>query len=398
MIVAVIGLGAIGAQVLWQLSRLEGVEVHGFDKEYPGHPSAGVGGESRLFWNLEMAEPAYVPLIERASVAWRELEATSGQSLRDPTGVLIYGGEQDAQMQCALNSAKALGVSVEPLGTSALRRRFPNLVFDDHSFGLWDTTGAVIRPERTVEVAVELSRWNSAIIHEFCPVSAIDVTGSMVSVLSSSGKQEFDRVVICCGGWTPKLVPHIQDEVVTRRLTSLWFTTGQYDSIDLPPFLRTAPQYCYGIPSHDRRSIKLGLGFNDHYVTGDADMLPRQLEGAELAAELNKFEWIREGMLPWLSRRPYRVETYVESYTRSMLEYIRPHVENPNVIIMTGFSGHGFRVSPAIGEIGCQLVVDGKTSVDIGFMERAKPVFSILDPKHGTTTHNSVMASGPSRA
>ena len=69
MRVAVIGLGAIGAQVLWQLSRVDGVEVHGFDKEYPGHPSAGVGGESRLFWNLEMTEPAYVPLIERAAVA-----------------------------------------------------------------------------------------------------------------------------------------------------------------------------------------------------------------------------------------------------------------------------------------------------------------------------------------
>jgi len=32
MRVAVIGLGAIGAQVLWQLSRVDGVEVHGFDK------------------------------------------------------------------------------------------------------------------------------------------------------------------------------------------------------------------------------------------------------------------------------------------------------------------------------------------------------------------------------
>lgn len=397
MRVAVIGLGAIGAQVLWQLSRVDGVEVHGFDKEYPGHPSAGVGGESRLFWNLEMTEPAYVPLIERAAVAWRELEASSGQTLRDPTGVLIYGGEQDAQMQCAINSAKALEVPVELLETSALCRRFPHFAFDDHSFGLWDINGAVIRPERTVEVTVELARRNGAIVHEFNPVTALDVTGSTVSVLSPSGKQTFDRVVMCCGGWTSKLVPHIQDEVVTRRLTSLWFNARQDDFIDLPPFLRTAPQYCYGIPSQDRRSIKLGLGFNDHYVTGDADTLPRQLEGAELAAELNKFEWIREGMLPWLSRRPYRVETYVESYTRSMLEYIRPHVENPNVIIMTGFSGHGFRVSPAIGEIGCQLVVDGKTSVDIGFMERASPLFSILDPKQGTTTHNSAMASGPSR-
>ncbi|WP_156940867.1 FAD-dependent oxidoreductase [Halomonas halodenitrificans] len=93
MKVAVIGLGAIGIQVLWQLSRINGVEAHGFDKAYPGHPSAGAGGESRLYWNMELVEPSYIPLIERAAAAWKKLESASGQVLRDPTGVLIYGSE-----------------------------------------------------------------------------------------------------------------------------------------------------------------------------------------------------------------------------------------------------------------------------------------------------------------
>src|SRR5690554_1744925 len=278
MKVAVIGLGAIGVQVLWQLSQIKGVETHGFDKNYPGHPAAGAGGESRLFWNLELAKPAYIPLIERAATTWRELEAISGRVLRDQTGVLIYGSEDDAQIHCALESAGKIGVPVELLDTTALRKQFPQIVFSAHTLGLWDTTGAVIRPERTVEVTAELARGNGARIHELTSVSALDLSGSRIGVLSSSGWQTYDRVVLACGGWTSKLAPHTQDEVVTRRLTSMWFSAHQDNHfIGFPPFLRAAPHYCYGIPSHDRRSVKLGLGFNDHYTTGDADSLPRHL-------------------------------------------------------------------------------------------------------------------------
>jgi sarcosine oxidase len=60
---------------------------------------------------------------------------------------------------------------------------------------------------------------------------------------------------------------------------------------------------------------------------------------------------------------------------------------------MTGFSGHGFRVAPVLGEIGRQILIDGKSDIDISFMERVKPAFSILDQELGITTHNSLTAS-----
>ncbi|SFU48648.1 FAD-dependent oxidoreductase [Halomonas korlensis] len=394
MKVAVIGLGAIGVQILWQLSRQDYVEVQGFDTAYPGHSMAGAGGDSRLFWNLELAELAYTPLIQRAAVAWRELETVSGAVLRDQTGVLVYGDEGDAQLDCAVNSADLIGSPIKLLSVSELRKRFPQFRFTEKSLGIWDQEGAVILPERTVAVTGEIARYNGATIHEFAPVFSIDPSGPRITVTSRIGTQEFDRVVVACGGWTTKLLPHIRDEVVVRRLTSMWFHGGDDNYLtDFPPFLRAAPSYCYGVPSHDARSVKLGLGFNDHYVTGDADSLPRHLTGEALEEQLSKFEWIQQKMLPGLARRPYRVETYVESYTRSMIEYIHRHPENENVVIMTGFSGHGFRVAPVLGEIGCQIALEGKSDIDISFMERTEPAFTILDKEQGITTHNSVMNS-----
>lgn len=40
-----------------------------------------------------------------------------------------------------------------------------------------------------------------------------------------------------------------------------------------------------------------------------------------------------------------------------------------NVIVLSGFSGHGFKMCPAIGEIGANLAMDEPSPVDIGFLE-----------------------------
>lgn len=396
MRVAVVGLGAIGSQVLWQLSRRKDVEVHGFDTAYPGHPTAGAGGDNRLFWNLELSTPAYIPLIRRAATLWDELQDASGVTLRDRTGVLVYGAAGAPQLQCALDSADAVDAPVDVLEAAQLRVRFPQMRFDDDAVGAWDIGGAVIRPERTVAVAAALAAQRGAHVHEFAEVKEVVSRGRGVELVLSDRTELFDRVVVACGGWTPKLLPEVREEVVAKRLTSMWFAARDEGHLEgMPPFLRTAPNYCYGIPSRDRRTMKVGLGFNDHTATGDPDSLVRHLDGEALEAQIRSFAWIQQTMFPGLHERPERVGTYVESYSRSMLEYVRLHAGDDSIVIMTGFSGHGFRVAPAMGEVGAQLVVSGSSDIDVGFLAHATPVFDILDPHSGTTTHNPVMANRP---
>jgi sarcosine oxidase len=38
------------------------------------------------------------------------------------------------------------------------------------------------------------------------------------------------------------------------------------------------------------------------------------------------------------------------------------------VVIAVGFSGHGFKFVPVVGEIVAELVVEGRTRHDIGFL------------------------------
>lgn len=395
MKIAVVGLGAIGAQVLWHLSKRSEVEVYGFESGYIGHPNAGAGGESRLFRNLELTAEGYIPIIRRADELWRELEADSGHQLRRPTGVLLIGEESSHQIEQARSTAQKWDLPNEVYGADELRKRFPQFSIRDSDIAIWDALGGVIAPELTIATTVEQATSKGASVASYTAVADIHEGPNGVRLTLASGEQQyFDRAVIACGGWTTQLVPELNDWIVTRRLTSAWYAPRDVNSLrDLPPFMQTAPGYCYGIPTQDKQLVKLGLGFNDHLPLGDPNQVPRALTHEDAREQVEKFAWILRDLLPGLLPNPIRMQTFIESYTRSMREYMAYPPGHVNTLVLAGFSGHGFKMAPALGELGAQLALEGRTDLDLKFLSEAQPVFSITDVSTGTTTHNSIMAS-----
>jgi sarcosine oxidase len=76
--VAVIGLGSAGAAALYHLAR-RGVRAIGLERATPGHDGGSSHGESRIIRTAYFKHPSYVALVRAAFVAWRALEAASGQ-------------------------------------------------------------------------------------------------------------------------------------------------------------------------------------------------------------------------------------------------------------------------------------------------------------------------------
>lgn len=54
------------------------------------------------------------------------------------------------------------------------------------------------------------------------------------------------------------------------------------------------------------------------------------------------------------------------------------HPQHDHVIIGAGFSGHGFKFSPAIGQILSDLAVKGKTDFDISSFSIQREALNIL--------------------
>jgi sarcosine oxidase len=356
----------MGAQVLWQLAR-RGVPATGFETYAPGHARGAAGGETRLFRNFELDDLGYGPLVRRADELWEVLQRESDWPLRTRTGVLVMGSPEHRQMQTALRSAEVSGLPYAVYDQDELARRHPEFAVDADDIAIWDPRGGSIRPELTVAAAADLAQRCGATVHTGARVQRIEPRRGQVVVVTESGDQPFDRVVVAAGGWTPGLLPALAPELSVRRLTSAWYFGRSADYLErIVPFIRTEPTYCYGLPVPDRTAMKIGLGFENHLAVDDPDTVQRVLRPEELAP----FTPMVARYLPGLQHHPMRTETYIETYTEDRHEWIGELPDLPGVIALAGFSGHGFKMCPAIGEIGAELAIDGTTTLDIGFLRR----------------------------
>ncbi|MFC4564188.1 N-methyl-L-tryptophan oxidase [Nocardiopsis mangrovi] len=364
--VGVVGLGTMGAQVLWQLTR-RGVDATGYDTYWPGHPKGAAGGETRLFRTVEIEDLRYAPLVSRAHEIWGELQEETGRELRVLDGALTMGSPDHEQMRTALECARASDFPHEVYDAAELRQRHPQFAMDPGDVAIWDPNGGSIRPELTVAATAALAERNGATVHRSAAVREIRETPRGVAVATDAGETEFDRVVVAAGGWTSGLLPRFAPLLTVRRLISAWFFAREPGHLDrIAPFIRTVPTYCYGLPVPDRTAMKIGLGF-DHHLPADR---PDEVERIVRPEELEPFQRVVERYLPGLDPHPMRTDTYIETYTPDHREWVGAHPDMADVIVLAGFSGHGFKMCPAIGEAGAQLAVDGYSDLDIGFLRR----------------------------
>ena len=131
--------------------------------------------------------------------------------------------------------------------------------------------------------------------------------------------------------------------------------------------MRSAPQACYGLPSPDGLSVKIGLSRAHYQEVPDPERLDRTVDPSELGIFR---EFIRDFM-PDLNPDPVRLSVYMDGYTSSANPLVGHLPGQEDIIVLAGFSGAGFKLSPAMGEIAADLALDGATEHPIGFLAPA---------------------------
>ncbi|WP_291277713.1 FAD-dependent oxidoreductase [Galactobacter sp.] len=362
--IAVVGLGTVGAQTLWQLSKQD-CDVTGFELFHPGHSRGAAGGESRLFRLVEMEDLAYQPLIFRSDQLWRELEAETGQTLRDLSGALTFGIPNEPEMEVGLQSAALIGDRAEVLTHEETTERFPMYKIKPNEIAIVDHGAGTIFPEKTIRTAVAAAREHGAIARTEARITGIEQHGDQVQITVNGETEVFDQVVVAVGAWTATLLPEMAPYLATRRLLSTWFLPRTGASLEgMKPYIRANPNYSYGLPTADGLAMKLGLGFPTHLPIESPDT-------ARLSITEEDLEPVRSlvaEFLPHLEPYPMRMQAYYEAYTHNRHEYIAPHPTMDKVLVLAGFSGKGFKNSPVTGEIAARHIMRIPQSADAQFL------------------------------
>ncbi|MGW1346038.1 N-methyl-L-tryptophan oxidase [Kribbella sp. NPDC002412] len=365
--VAVVGVGTMGSQAAWRLAA-RGAEVVGYDRFAPGHDRSAAGGESRIFRSAHFEDSRYVPLLRHADALWDRLQEETGRELRRLTGCLLMGPTKHQQMRTVLDSIAEHGLDHEILDAEQLAKRFPQFRIEDGDAAVLDRHAGFIRPELTIQSAALRAEQLGARIERYTPVREIVPSGDGVAIHTDHGSERFDAAVVTVGPWVNDLLPDLPWEVEIRRLINAWYvpTTNAWHGEERPAFIRTAPTHCYGLPSPDGVSVKLGLSRALHQPVGDPNQLKRTVE----PAELETFTDLLGRYLPDLHPDPIRLSVFMEGYTESSRPLVGPLPGrgNDNVVLLAGFSGHGFKLSPAMGDIAADLALTGSSPQPIDFI------------------------------
>ena len=206
--------------------------------------------------------------------------------------------------------------------------------------------------------------------------------GEGVTVRTAEGVHSAASLVVSPGAWAPQLLPELAPHLSVERQLLFWFSpvvpVDRFRAPAQPVFIweHREDLQTYGFPAYgpDSDGVKIAFFRNGHRT--DPDQLDRVVTPAEAAR-------MRDHLAEWV---PTLAGTYLRGvacmYTTTPDEHfvISLHPEHPQVAVAAGFSGHGFKFVPLVGEVLADLVTQRSTAHPIGLFDPARLVPTTTTP------------------
>jgi sarcosine oxidase len=373
----VLGLGGMGSAVAAH-AAMRGMRVLGLEQFGPAHARGSSHGESRIIRQAYFESPDYVPLLRRSYELWDALAARTGTVLRAQTGGLFVGRPETAVVAGTLASARQWQLAHTVYDARDLRARFPAVTPRDDEIGVYEAVAGAVFPEAGVRAHLDVAAEHGAELRFGVRVAAQgderrgaaaqdgarrgdtggwEIGNDSVRVALADGSVvEGARLAVCAGAWFAQVAPELGIPLRVERNVQFWFAPLDRDAVSpdrLPTYAveRDGARMFYGFPD-------FGTGAKvAHHGSGVAaapDALDRDVRDDEIAVARDALaSFVPAAAGPFLRAAPCM-------YTLTPDEHfvIGAHPHRPRVVVAGGFSGHGYKFAPVVGEIVAALLAD----------------------------------------
>jgi sarcosine oxidase len=376
--VAVVGVGGIGSAALYHLASA-GLRVLGLERFEIAHDRGSSHGESRILRLAYFEDPRYVPLARRSLELWHALERESGERLFTQTAGIDGGPEDDPIFQGALGSCRHHGLAHEVLNAAELRERFPAFGMPrGFRFVLQPDAGS-LDPEGGIEAHARMAEAMGAELRTGVRVAGWEPDGAGVRIhLHDAPDVLADRLVLTAGAWTSDLLMGPGPNLRVERQVVAWTNPDDpalFEPGRFPVFnISVGGGHHYGFPALAGRGPKIGR-FGHLAEEVHPDTLRREATAADRAL-LQGFSDL------YLRGAGLIADTAPCMFTVSDdTNFIVDRIPDSPVVIGCGFSGHGYKFAPAIGEAIAALVQERSPGSNVEHLRWGRP--ALLGPDGG---------------
>ena len=365
--VIVVGLGAMGSATAAALAR-RGVDVLGVEQFGAVHDRGSSHGASRIVRMAYFEHPDYVPLLQRAYEGWARLEATTGRRLITWCGALMIGRPDGGVVAGTLDSASRWELPHQLLDGAAMAEAFPQFVLDDGEVAVFERNAGVVHPEHAVRSQLDDAAAHGAALRFESAVGGWEIADGGVVVDVGGTTASARRLVITAGPWARRAArPPVPPRSRAHRDVPLRAARRRHFAAErFPAFVWELDDgdSLYGMAEPATGTCK--FGFHHRRTPTDPDHLDRSVSSAEKGAMDEQLA----ARIPGLAGPC--IATTVCMYTMTPDEhFVIGHLPGSDgvVTVAAGFSGHGFKFAPVVGEILADLAIDGGTEAPIALFD-----------------------------
>ncbi|SNQ49671.1 Glycine/D-amino acid oxidase, deaminating [Frankia canadensis] len=358
--VVIVGGGIEGAATAWALTCRGVCDVLVLERASVG--SGGTGRSSGIvrchYGVRSLAAMAWcgVQLFTHAA----EILGVAGGVGFEPVGYLVGVGPRDAAALAANVAAAAeVGVDTRLADPEEVAQLWPEAELGDFAAFAYEPRGGYGDAYRTCHAYLAAARRGGVRVRQGAAVTRIVTAGDRaVGVeLADGGQVAAGTVVLAAGVWSAALAAGVGVELPVRAQREQILLVSPGAPIIGRPVLSDLVSLQYVRPE---RSGELLVGNSDHsrpqWVDPDAFRQSADPEYTELA--VGRFAHRFPG-LPDVALS----SSYAGCY--DVTPDYNPIISTTSVdglVVAAGFSGHGFKISVAVGELVADLVVDGESS------------------------------------
>nr|WP_184485279.1 FAD-binding oxidoreductase [Saccharopolyspora gloriosae] len=353
--VVVIGGGAMGTSIAFHLAEA-GTQVLLLERDELGSGSTGkaAGGVRAQF-----SDPVNIALGARSLRAFeRFAERPGGEiDLRRHGYLFLLSDPADvAEFENSVRLQNELGVPSRMLTAREAGELAPLVSVDGVLAGAFSPTDGHCTPDAVVQGYAAGVRRFGGDVRRHCAVEGIEVSGGRITgVRTDAGAVATSTVICAAGAWSAEVGAMAGVELPVRRLRRQILVTEPVPS--LPDRLPFTIDFSTGFYFHDEGpGLLMGM--------------PDPVESTESRTD---DRWL-DVLADTVARRAPALSAIGAAHRWAGLYELSP---DHNALIgassevdgfryATGFSGHGFLQSPAVGEVVRDLVLGRPPEVDVG--------------------------------
>lgn len=354
----VIGGGVMGASITYNLSQ-RGLKVLILERQSIGVGATGASsGLVRMHYDLEID----------SALAWESFhffrnwrERIGGECGFKRTGFLqIVAPDKNEQLRGNVEMQKRIGILTEVVTPEDVKKIAPMFKTDDFEIAAYEPESGYADPVLTTNSFITNAKVRGAALMQDCEVTGVRVSGGkVVGVESSRGSFDAPILVNCAGtfaGHIGKIVgvdipldTWSHDVAFVRRPANVGMHPACIDDVLSMYFRPEGELTLIGLEDYNRMSEppESDLGRVDpEFVMRAIDRICERVDGME-EGSLHSTHVGRDGLTP---------------DQRAIVDKAGPD----GFYVACGFSGTGFKLSPAVGVCMSELILDGSAKlVDI---------------------------------